>query len=116
MKKILIAACITFLSSVVQADQLSGNDLFKMLQEYNKLFLGDSSINEREAGVYMGYIQGVAEIYQHQGLICIPDGILGGSVLGMGIGMYLNFNQDKLELPARELVYKALVEVYPCKK
>jgi hypothetical protein len=116
MRKILVAFCITFLSYTVQAKETSGNDLFKLLKEHEKFFLGDSSIDERASGIYMGYVQGVAEVYQHQGLICVPDMFFDNYPLTTSVAKFLMDNTDKLELPARELVYNALVDEFPCKK
>ena len=116
MRKILLAICMTIISSGIQAGELSGKDLFELLKEHEKFFLGDSSIDERASGIYMGYVQGVAEVYQHQGLICVPDMFFDNYPLTTSVAKFLMDNTDKLELPARELVYNALVDEFPCKK
>lgn len=99
-----VAAVLTLLSAPAHADFKSGNEL---LDHTNV----DNYYNKGNA---MGYIMGVVDAYSSI-YICPPATITGGQVQDI-VKSYLAQNPATRHEGASILVFRAMVEFFPCKK
>jgi hypothetical protein len=105
---------VFFLASTVEAQQVfhDGNDLVKLMKEYEKAEAKDPNTNYMEVRHYGGYILGVHDA------TTILYGDMGGvpiqQILGI-VSRYLKTHPDKWNGPASDLVIEALKEAFPKK-
>ena len=105
---------VFFLASAVEAQQYfhDGNDLVKLMKEYEKAEAKDPNANYMEVRHYGAYILGVHDattvLYGDKGKISIQQ------ILGI-VAKYLKAHPEKLDGPASDLVIDALKEAFPKK-
>ncbi len=90
---------------------VDGKDLGQLMAEYEKVQRGDKDARPELAGKYLGYIQGVTDVYDYK--VCIPNGT-SDEVLAEVVTKYLKAHRKKWYRPALNLVYTSLQEAYPC--
>ena len=99
-----VAAVLTLLSAPAHADFKNGNNMFEHI----------NSDNYYNKGNAMGYIMGVVDAYS--GIyMCPPETITGGQVQDI-VKSYLAQNPATRHEGASILVFRAMVEFFPCKK
>lgn len=105
IKKLLIAALL-LLPLPAKAEQtsvVSGADLLE----------GCTLGSQFGDGFCLGFITGVSR--SELPLVCIPDNTSNGEIKDVVVG-FLKSYQDGLHLPARRLIYAALIGTFHCSK
>lgn len=94
------------------ADSYSGAELKRFADAGVAVREGQAGVDQIGAGVYVGYLAGVAGSFQGV-YYCPPDGVTLLDEAAV-VARYLDENPDKLAQPAQMLVVKALGIAYPC--
>lgn len=94
------------------ADSYSGAELKRFADAGVAVREGQTGVDQIGAGVYVGYLAGVAGSFQGV-YYCPPDGVTLLDEAAV-VARYLDENPDKLAQPAQMLVVKALGIAYPC--
>ena len=92
----------------------AGNDLVKDMREWEKYERKDASVSSLVAGNFMGYVAGVADVYDEIS-ICPPENATVRQ-LSTTVAQFLNANQARWAEPADVLVADALKKSFPCQK
>jgi len=106
-----ILLAVFFLASTVEAQQYfhDGNDLAKLMKEYEKAEAKDPNTNYMEVRHYGGYILGVHDattsLYGDKGKVTIQQ------MLSI-VAKYLRAHPEKWNGPASDLVVEALKEAF----
>ena len=109
-----VSCWLFFLASTVEAQQYfhDGNDLAKLMKEYEKAEAKDPNTNYMEVRHYGGYILGVHDattsLYGDKGKVTIQQ------MLSI-VAKYLKAHPEKWNGPASDLVVEALKEAFPKK-
>ncbi len=90
---------------------VDGTVLGGLMAEYEKFRDGDKSADAELAGKYIGYIQGVTDVYDYK--VCVPNGTKAAD-LADTVTRYLKAHRNKWYRPALTLVYASIQEAYPC--
>jgi hypothetical protein len=101
MKK-LIALCVALHATVAQASFISGNDLFKHLNDNNYF----------SQGYALGYILGVSDVFSGDSH-CMPQGVNAGQVRDV-VKNFLEVSPEIRHRPADVIVYVILKSTWPC--
>jgi hypothetical protein len=107
-QNILVAAVLLLASLNIHASFISGNELKKDLED-------DSGYSK---GYGFGFVIGVTDAIGILNYVCLPSGQSGvraGQIREVVL-KYLRANPEMLHKPGADLVYLALVDVWPCKK
>jgi hypothetical protein len=110
--KIILLTLLSLLGAST-ALATSGHELRKWMGESEKYVAHTPGANAYQAGVYDGYIGGVADSLAK--LICPRSDVTRGQMIDV-VSRYLKENPEELELDADLIVAKALVKAFPCKK
>lgn len=116
MKKVLLAIALAAWAG--QSFAYSGNDLLNNAQVRERLITnrqidGDTWV---KAGVYLGFVQGVAfTLGDIDPRVCLPS--VGGNTgqYAAVVKQYLEQNPAQLHRPAHNLVHEALQRAFPCR-
>jgi len=112
MKVLCALAFFLAASNSAHAESYSGADLKRFADAGEAVKEGQSGVDQIGAGVYIGYLAGVAGSFQ--GIYyCPPTGVTLRDEAAV-VAKYLKDNPDKLEQPTQLLVVKALEVAYPC--
>ena len=90
-----------------------GNDLVKDMREWEKFERKDASASNLVAGNFMGYVAGVADVYDEIS-ICPPESSTVRQ-LSTIVARFLNANPARWAEPADVLVADSLKKSFPCK-
>jgi len=107
MKRLLLAAVLTGVSSPVFASTYDGNAMYEWAQTYE-----NKGSNAFDSGMYVGYIVGLAEITSSV-LFCPPPHTQQGQLFDI-VYIYLRDNPAKRSNSAGEVTITALRNAYPC--
>jgi hypothetical protein len=112
MKKIIIAALITFIVPSAYANWKNGNDLFiecESLKANDERKLTRKELDD--ALSCQQYIQGWLDGNSTSGvpLICVPEGVMLGSISDM-VSSFLEENPSKRHYPGSSIMVNALEE------
>lgn len=109
----LVAAGLLCAAMNTLAGFFDGNDLVKDMREWEKFERKDASVSNLVAGNFMGYVAGVADVYDEIS-VCPPE---NSSVrqLSTIVAQFLNANPARWAEPADVLVADALKKSFPCK-
>ena len=110
----LVAAGLLCAAMNAQAGFFDGNSLARDMQEWEKYERKDPLANNLVAGVFMGYVAGVADAYDEI-IICPPDNSTVRQLSGV-VAAFLKGNAPRWAEPADVLVKEALLQSFPCKK
>jgi hypothetical protein len=110
----LVAAGLLCAAMNAQAGFFDGNSLARDMQEWEKYERKDPLANNLVAGVFMGYVAGVADAYDEI-IICPPDNSTVRQLSGV-VAEFLKLNPHLLAEPAEVLVKDALLKSFPCRK
>jgi hypothetical protein len=102
MMKKLIALCVALHATVAQAGFVSGNDLFKHLND-NTYYA---------QGYALGYILGVSDVFSGESH-CLPQGVNAGQVRDV-VKNFLEVTPEIRHRPADVIVYVILKSTWPC--
>jgi len=111
---VCIVLAVFFLASTAEAQQYfhDGNDLVRLMKEYEKAEAKDPNTDYMEVRHYGAYILGVHDattvLYGDKGKISIQQ------ILGI-VAKYLKAHPEKLNGPGSDLVIEALKEAFPKK-
>lgn len=114
MFKKLVAAGLLCTAMNAQAGFFDGNDLVKDMREWEKYERKDPSVSNLIAGNFMGYVAGVADVYDEIS-VCPPENSTVRQLSAI-VAQFLNANPTRLAEPADVLVADALKVSFPCKK
>lgn len=90
---------------------IDGQALGELMAEYEKFRNGDKNADPELAGKYVGYIQGVTDVYDYK--VCVPNGT-DAAELAEVVTDYLKSHRNKWYRPALTLVYASIHKAYPC--
>jgi hypothetical protein len=90
---------------------VDGQVLGDLMVEYEKFRDGAKDASPELAGRYIGYIQGVTDVYDYK--VCVPNGT-DSKALADVVTRYLKAHRNKWYRPALTLVYASIEEAYPC--
>lgn len=112
MKNFWVLTILFSFLTPAYADSYSGAELKRFADAGAAIKEGQAGVDQVGAGVYVGYLAGVAGSFLGV-YYCPPVGVtlLDEAVV---VARYLNENPDKLAQPAQMLVVKALGIAYPC--
>ncbi|SJZ33498.1 Rap1a/Tai family immunity protein [Pantoea eucalypti] len=105
MKKILLS--LTLLGCSHAAFAYDGNDLYEWADAYK-----DKSGSSFNAGLYVGYINGIAEVFSGE-VFCVPKNTRNGQLYDI-VYLYLRDNPKFRTDSAGGIILKALSQAYPC--
>jgi len=88
----------------------NGNDLVKMMREYDKSETGDSNANYYDCGRYEGYVAGVSDA--KRAFFGSPENVTVGQTCSI-VAKYLKEHPEKWNQPADILVIEALQKAFP---
>ncbi len=110
----LVAMGLLCTALCTRAGFFDGNDLVKDMREWEKYEGKDLSVSNLVAGNFMGYVAGVADVYDEIS-VCPPE---NSTVRQMStlVAQFLNANPARWAEPADVLVADALKKSFPCKK
>ena len=114
MLRKLVAVGLLCAAMNTQAGFFDGNDLVKDMREWEKYERKDSSVSNLVAGNFMGYVAGVADVYDEIS-VCPPENSTVRQLSAI-VARFLNANQARWVEPADVLVADALKTSFPCKK
>lgn len=109
----LLAAGLLCAAINAQAGFFDGNSMAKDMQEWERYDRKDPLANNLVAGVFMGYVAGVADAYDEI-IVCPPDNSNVRQLAGI-VAAFLKANPARLAEPADVLVKEALLQSFPCK-
>lgn len=89
-----------------------GNSLMENLRHYEGVSNGQKGANPVNAGIYMGYVMGVAAALNGR-VICTYGRVSNGQVLEI-VAKHLKEHPEKLYLAANDLVAETLKTAFPC--
>ncbi len=114
MKFLCALVVLLAVSNATPAEFYSGADLKRFADAGEAVKEGQAGVDQVGAGVYIGYLAGVAGSFQ--GIYyCPPAGVTLRDEAAV-VAKYLKDNPDKLAQPAQLLVVKALGIVFPCSR
>ncbi|MGE1560406.1 Rap1a/Tai family immunity protein [Pantoea septica] len=105
MKKILLSLTLSVCSHFACA--YDGNDLYQWADDYK-----DKSGNSFNAGMYVGHINGIAEVFDGE-VFCVPEKTRNGQLYDI-VYLYLRDNPKDRTDSAGGIILKALHQAYPC--
>jgi hypothetical protein len=116
-KTIFIAALFLFMGIYAHAQKemlATGNDLIKTWRSYQKWHLESNyeSTTCLEAGLFMGFVKGIAEAALRSDWGVFPATVTHGQIY-MVVGKYLEDHPEELHYPAYELVMRSLAKAFP---
>jgi hypothetical protein len=103
MKKLIIV--LAMLSTPAMAEWKDGNQLFNELSDHDPTFIAPMAA--------LGYVQGVADVYQKSQL-CIPNNVQAKQAADV-VRNYLYANPQLRQYAADSLVLAALKAAWPCR-
>lgn len=115
MRRILLLVALLSCASWAQAPNVSHHTNGSDLLDYCQAAVNHESGGR--AGICLGYINAyrdLAAMLPDAQLLCLPDGI-GNEQFIRILLKYLDQHPEKLHLPAAQLVYDAMQDVFPCK-
>ena len=95
---------------------VDGNELNDRYKNWEITSSSPSSIDPvviSKGMLFVGYAQGVGDSMDP--ILCTPSGVTGGQVFAI-IGNYLKAHPEKWNESGSEIIFKALIEAYPCPK
>jgi hypothetical protein len=113
MLRKLVAVGLLCTAMNTLAGFFDGNDLVKDMREWEKFERKDPSVSSLVAGNFMGYVAGVADVYDEIS-ICPPETSTVRQ-LSTTVARFLNANPARWAEPADVLVADALKKSFPCK-
>lgn len=114
MIRILVAVGLLCTAMNALAGFFDGNELVKDMREWEKFERKDPSVSNLVAGNFMGYVAGVADVYDEIS-VCPPETSTVRQ-LSTTVARFLNANPARWAEPADVLVADALKKSFPCKK
>lgn len=97
-------------------DTQDGRGLKKQADAYDLVRGGDKNTNVNNAAIYhIGYISGAYDTLINARLICRVGTVNKGQAVQI-VNDYVRANSDKLNMQASDIVYLALLPVFPCKQ
>ncbi|MBZ7458983.1 hypothetical protein FMJ29_08380 [Klebsiella michiganensis] len=103
---VLTSLLMAFCSGAMAMD---GNELYKLGQSYK-----DKDASAFEAGRYIGYIHGIADVFSND-VFCVPENTRNGQIYDI-VYLYLQNNPKDRTKGAAVLTLDSLTEAYPCKR
>ena len=91
---------------------VTGNDLVDQMQNYEKALARDHTMDPVKAGMFMGYVTGVADATRM--LYDQPEGVTKGQIAAI-VAKYLRAHPENWSEPASDLVVAAMLEAFPIK-
>lgn len=107
MNRIILAVALMVSCFSVMA--MDGNELYKLGQSYR-----DKDASAFEAGRYIGYIHGIADVFSND-VFCVPENTRNGQIYDI-VFLYLQNNPKDRTKGAAVLTLDSLTEAYPCKR
>jgi len=113
----LVAALLMMGSGTASAEYVDGNQLRMWARSAEHQLDGRVATGKEatEAGLYVGYIEGVVDSLSEGKGICPPAGSQVSQMQAI-VTKYLAMNPEKWSQPGPELVLAALQPVFPCGK
>ncbi len=106
-----LLSCLLLAGTAAARYYVDGQDLGKLMAEYEKMRRGAKDANPEQAGRYLGYIQGVTDVYDYK--VCVPNGTADEALADV-VTEYLKAHRNKWYRPALTLVYASIQDAYPC--
>ena len=101
--------------------RFDGNELLDQCQQFIKVMDGEKNFNRLDAGTCGGFVQGVSStvfFYRDElkkdDKFCEPDTTTGNQLVRIVV-KYLKDNPKTLNEDRTILVWRALLDTYPCK-
>jgi len=101
-------------SNPVCAAFYSGVELKRLMAAGEAVGQGKVGADQVNAGIYLGYLAGIAESFQ--GIYYCPASSINLHKMVAVVANYLMDNPDKLDQSAQTLVVRALGLAYPCSR
>ncbi len=112
MKNILVLLCLVAAMQFSQAHFISGTDLFRMFQSYERVDQNRASASDfNNASQFIGYVQGVYDFIGYT--VCLPEGTTSRQIF-LTVGNYLKNNPGKWNESGWVAVDWALDSAYHC--
>lgn len=112
MKALCALVFLLAASNPVSAAYYNGVDLKHLMHAGEAVGQGKVGADQVDAGIYVGYLAGIAESFQ--GIYYCPASNINLHKMADVVANYLKDNPDKLQQSAQALVIKALGLAYPC--
>lgn len=112
MKRFCALVFLLVASNSVAAAIYSGVHLNQFMHAGAAVGHGKIGADQIDAGVYVGYLAGIAESFQ--GIYYCPASDVNLQKIEAVVAKYLNDNPDELDQSAQTLVIRALGRAYPC--
>jgi len=114
MKTLCALVFLLAASNPVCAAFYSGVELKHLMAAGDAVGQGKVGAEQINAGVYVGYLAGIAESFQ--GIYYCPASDINLHKMAAVVANYLMDNPDKLDQSAQTLVIRALGLAYPCSR
>lgn len=115
MKKLLFATVMIFSIQFASAQFLDGNDLVKLMRDYEKAERSEKPVEFMNATEFRGFVLGVHDALEAEKVLCSNDRTTKRQV-GLIVVKYMNANPEQWSNSAFSLVSTALISAFPCKK
>ena len=109
MKLLLISLCLICLGVSNVSAQYSGEFVYQMLLEEERLIQGGDNVDELMVGVVTGYIGGIIESMELLGLFCIP-GEVSNQQIRTVVLQYLRDHPEDHQERAISIIMIAITE------
>lgn len=110
----LVVAGLLCAAMGARAGFFSGNELVRDMREWEKHERKDLSASSLVAGNFMGYVAGVADVYDELS-VCLPESATVRQMSTL-VARFLDENPARWAEPADVLVADALKKAFPCNK
>lgn len=113
----LILAIALAVPCVSHAEYFDGYKLKTLIDADDRTDSGNFTIGSDvyDSGVFFGFVVGVHDTFEGINIICTNNQVKAGQILAV-VKKYVKDHPEKLDRPAKTLVFLALATAFPCNK